>query len=265
MTERLTKTPSTAIKYIKNWAIALSIILIYVWAWQGLNVQIADLTNSIPNAIDFVSRLFPPDLEILDVAVIKLIETVQMSLWGTTIGAILSLPIAIFSARNLAPLWLQILANGLQNLVRSIPSLVLGLLFVSATGLGAPAGTLALAIYTIGYLGKFYQTALESVEPRSLEALRLGGADWAQVARYGVMPQVLPLLWGYTIYMFEYNIRAASILGVVGAGGIGFELVNYMRGFEYQKATTMGIVLLVVVIAIDLLSSKLRKQLESME
>ncbi len=255
MTDRVAKTSSPTIKYLKNWTIALSGVLVYVWAWQGLNVQIADLKNSIPNAIDFIGRLFPPDLDILDVAAIKLIETVQMSLWGTTIGAILSLPIAIFSANNLAPLWLQILANGLQNLVRSIPSLVLGLLFVTATGLGAPAGTLALAIYTIGYLGKFYQTALESVEPRSLEALRLGGADWAQVARYGVMPQVLPLLWGYTIYMFEYNIRAASILGVVGAGGIGFELVNYMRGFEYQKSTTMGIVLLVVVISHILVES----------
>jgi phosphonate transport system permease protein len=263
VTNPLAKTPAKLIESVKNWAIALSILLIYGWAWQGLNVQIADLQNSIPNAIDFIGRLFPPDLQILDVAVIKLVETIQMSLWGTTIGAILSLPIAIFSASNLAPLWLQLLTNGVQSVIRSIPSLVLGLFFVSATGLGAPAGTLALAIYTIGYLGKFYQTALESVEPRSLEALRLGGANWAQVARYGVMPQVLPLLWGYTIYMFEYNIRAASILGVVGAGGIGFELVNYMRGFEYQKATTMGLVLLAIVIAIDLLSNKLRQRLES--
>ena len=264
MTKYFSKNSTRLHQHSKNLTIALLVLLVYGWAWQGLNVQLADLQNSIPNALDFIGRLFPPDLNILDVAIIKLNETIQMSLWGTTIGAILSLPIAIFSATNLAPFWLRILANGLQNLVRSIPSLVLGLLFVSATGLGAPAGTLALAIYTIGYLGKFYQTALESVEPRSLEALRLGGGNWAQVARYGVMPQVLPLLWGYTIYMFEYNIRAASILGVVGAGGIGFELVNYMRGFEYQKAMTMGIVLLVVVTTIDLLSSKLRKQLESM-
>ncbi len=263
MSKHISKNAPKLLKNSKNWAIAILILLVYLWAWQGLNVQIADLKNSVPNIIDFIGRLFPPDLQILDVAVIKLVETIQMSLWGTTIGAILSLPIAIFSASNLAPLWVRVLANGVQNLVRAIPSLVLGLLFVSATGLGAPAGTLALAIYTIGYLGKFYQTSLESVEPRSIEALKLGGANWAQVARYGVMPQVLPLLWGYTIYMFEYNIRAASILGVVGAGGIGFELVNYMRGFEYQKATTMGLVLLVVVTAIDFLSSKLRQRLES--
>lgn len=185
-----------------------------------------------------------------------------MSLWGTTIGAIISLPIAILSASNLAPWWMRWFANFLQNVVRSIPSIILGLIFVAATGLGAPAGTLALGIYTIGYLGKFYQTAIESVDRYSLEALQVSGASWFQIAQYGVMPQIMPLLWGYTLYMFEYNIRAASVLGVVGAGGIGFELVNYIRGFEYNKATTMMLVLLVVVTSIDIISSQLRRHLE---
>jgi phosphonate transport system permease protein len=114
----------------------------------------------------------------------------------------------------------------------------------------------------VGYLGKFYQTAIESVDPYSLEALKVSGASRFQIAQYGVMPQVLPLLWGYTLYMFEYNIRAASVLGVVGAGGIGFELVNYIRGFEYNKATTMMLVLLFVVTFIDGVSSQLRRNLE---
>jgi len=104
---------------------------------------------------------------------------------------------------------------------------------------------------------------VESVDPRPLEALQLAGASWGQVAQYGVLPQVLPSMLGYTFYMFEYNIRAASVLGVVGAGGIGFELVNYIRSFEYTKATTMMLVLLVVVTVIDLVSSQLRKRLES--
>ena len=147
--------------------------------------------------------------------------------------------------------------------MRSVPSIVLGLLFVAATGLGAPAGTLALGIYTIGYLAKFYQEAIESVEARSIESLQVGGASWLQVAQYGIFPQVLPLALGYTLWMFEYNIRAASVLGVVGAGGIGFELVNYIRSFEYNKATTMMLVLLVVVTVIDVISSKWRQRLES--
>ncbi|PZU93381.1 MAG: phosphonate ABC transporter, permease protein PhnE [Pseudanabaena sp.] len=232
----------------------------YIWSLQGLKIDPKLLQTSLPYMADFLSRLWPPDLSILDVAVKALIETVQMSLWGTTIGAVLSIPIALLSAQNLSPLWLRWIANFVQNAVRSVPSIILGLFFVAATGLGAPAGTLALGIYTIGYLAKFYQEAIESVDKRSLESLQVSRASWWQVAQYGVMPQVLPLCLGYTLYMFEYNIRAASVLGVVGAGGIGFELVSYIRGFEYSKATTMMLVLLVVVTTIDALSSQLRNK-----
>jgi phosphonate transport system permease protein len=247
---------------IRRLLIILAMIAVYNWAWKGLQIDIQALKDSGGYIADFISRLFPPDLSILDVAWARLLETIQMSLWGTTIGAILSLPIAVLSASNLAPWWGQWLANFIQNAVRSIPSIILGLIFVAATGLGAPAGTLALGIYTIGYLGKFYQTAIESVDRCGLEALQVSGASWLQIAQYGVIPQVMPLLWGYTLYMFEYNIRAASVLGVVGAGGIGFELVNYIKGFEYNKATTMMLVLLVVVTAIDAISNRLRRQLE---
>jgi phosphonate transport system permease protein len=241
----------------------IALLWLYSWAWQGLNIDAALLKDSWPYAVDFVVRLWPPDLQIIDVAGKALLETIQMSLWGTTLGALVSLPLALLSAANLAPRWVQVGANFLQNAVRSVPSIVLGLFFVAATGLGAAAGTLALGIYTIGYLAKFYQGAVESVDPRPLEALQIAGASWGQVAQYGVLPQVLPLMLGYTFYMFEYNIRAASVLGVVGAGGIGFELVNYIRSFEYTKATTMMLVLLVVVTVIDLVSSQLRKRLES--
>jgi phosphonate transport system permease protein len=253
---------TTKLNSIIKVLIFLAVISVYLWAWNGLQVDLKSLKDSGSYITDFVTRLFPPDLSILDVAWARLLETIQMSLWGTTIGAVISLPIAILSASNLAPWWIRWGANLIQNAVRSIPSIILGLIFVAATGLGAPAGTLALGIYTVGYLGKFYQTAIESVDRYSLESLQLSGASWLQIAQYGVMPQVLPLLWGYTFYMFEYNIRAASVLGVVGAGGIGFELVNYIRGFEYNKATTMMLVLLVVVTVIDVISSQFRRHLE---
>ncbi len=257
--------------YISNsyniWAFRVLVIIglvwAYIWSLQGLKVDPKLIQTSLPYMADFLSRLWPPDFRILDVAIKALIETVQMSLWGTTIGAVLSIPIALLSAQNISPLWLRWIANLFQNVVRSVPSIILGLFFVAATGLGAPAGTLALGIYTIGYLAKFYQEAIESVDKRSLESLQVSRASWWQIAQYGIMPQVLPLCLGYTLYMFEYNIRAASVLGVVGAGGIGFELVSYIRGFEYNKAMTMMLVLLVVVTSIDALSSQLRNKFKS--
>lgn len=248
--------------WVKGFLILISLVLVYGWALQGLKLDLALLKDSLPYMVDFLSRLWPPDPSVIDVAVKALIETVQMSLWGTTIGALISIPLAIASAHNLTPIWMRWPASFLQNAVRSVPSIILGLFFVSATGLGAPAGTLALGIYTVGYLAKFYQEAIEAVDPRVIEALQVTGASRWQIAQYGIMPQVLPLTLGYTLYMFEYNIRAASVLGVVGAGGIGFELVNYIRGFEYTKATTMMLVLLVVVTLIDILSSQLRQRLD---
>ena len=254
---------SPTFTWIVRISLFVAVVWAYIWSLRGLKVDPKLIQTSLPYMTDFVSRLWPPDLSILDVAVKALVETVQMSIWGTTIGAILSMPIALISARNLSPTWLRWIANLLQNAVRSVPSIILGLFFVAATGLGAPAGTLALGIYTIGYLAKFYQEAIESVDKRTLEALQVGRASWWQIAQYGIMPQVLPLCLGYTLYMFEYNIRAASVLGVVGAGGIGFELVSYIRGFEYNKATTMMLVLLVVVTSIDALSSQLRSKFKS--
>jgi phosphonate transport system permease protein len=258
--------PYTSSRY-NIWAFRVLVIIglgwAYIWSLQGLKVDPKLIQTSLPYMADFLKRLWPPDLSILDVAIKALSETVQMSIWGTTIGAILSIPIALLSAQNLSPLWMRWIANLFQNAVRSVPSIILGLFFVAATGLGAPAGTLALGIYTIGYLAKFYQEAIESVDKRSLESLQVSRASWWQIAQYGIMPQVLPLCLGYTLYMFEYNIRAASVLGVVGAGGIGFELVSYIRGFEYNKAMTMMLVLLVVVTSIDALSSQLRNKFKS--
>ena len=258
---RLTKLRLGRLKWL---LILVVLVLVYGWALQGLKFNLEMLNQSGPYTIDFISRLLPPDWSVIDVAVKALVETIQMSLWGTTIGAILSVPIALLSAQNLTPTWICWLANTVQNAIRSVPSIVLGLFFVSATGLGAPAGTLALGIYTIGYLAKFYQEAIEAVDAKSIESLKVSGASWFQIAQYGIFPQVLPLGLGYTFYMFEYNIRSASVLGVVGAGGIGFELVNYIRGFEYNKATMMMLVLLGVIILIDGISSQLRRWLDAL-
>ena len=249
------------LKNPRNYFFIGLLITIYIWAWQSLKVDLTALSNSGQYLGVFLGDFFPPNWQVLPLALEALLETIQMSVIGTTIGAILSLPIAILSAHNLSPVGLRSLGNLLQNTLRSIPSIILALIFVSVIGLGSTAGTFALGIYSIGYLAKFYQEAIESVDANSLQALQVTGASWLQIAQYGILPQILPLSLGYTLYMFEYNIRAASILGVVGAGGIGFELVNYINGFERTKATTFILVMLVVVTVIDLGSSKLRQKL----
>jgi phosphonate transport system permease protein len=249
------------LKNPRNYFFIGLLITIYVWAWQSLKVDLTSLSNSGHYLGVFLGDFFPPNWQVLPRAMEALLETIQMSVIGTTMGAILSLPIAILSAHNLSPVGLRSLGNLLQNTLRSIPSIILALIFVSVIGLGSTAGTFALGIYSIGYLAKFYQEAIESVDANSLQALQVTGASWLQIAQYGILPQILPLSLGYTLYMFEYNIRAASILGVVGAGGIGFELVNYINGFERTKATTFILVMLVVVTVIDLGSSKLRQKL----
>lgn len=249
------------LKNPRNYFFIGLLITIYIWAWQSLKVDLTSLSNSGQYLGVFLGDFFPPNWQVLPQALEALLETIQMSVIGTTMGAILSLPIAILSAHNLSPVGLRSFGNLLQNTLRSIPSIILALIFVSVIGLGSTAGTFALGIYSIGYLAKFYQEAIESVDANSLQALQVTGASWLQIAQYGILPQILPLSLGYTLYMFEYNIRAASILGVVGAGGIGFELVNYINGFERTKATTFILVMLVVVTVIDLGSSKLRQKL----
>lgn len=255
---------SSPLKLFKNIGIGMIVLLVYRWAWQGLKIDGTVFENAAQYIQVFLSDFYPPNWSVLDLAIQALIETIQMSIIGTTLGAMLSLPIAIASSHTLSPLGLRWTANFLQNAIRSIPSIVLALVFVAAVGLGEIAGTLAVSVYTIGYLAKFYQEAIESVDPHSLDALKVTGASGFQIAQYGILPQVLPLFLGYTLYMFEYNIRISSIFGVVGAGGIGFELVTYINGFERTKATTFMIVLLVVVTVIDAVSSKLRQKLESL-
>lgn len=243
---------------MKKLAIGLAAAVVYFWAFRASEVSPRKIIESLPHIADFFSRMYPPDQEVLVTSLRSVLETGEMALIGTTFGAIISLPLGIMAARNVAPLWLQVAARGILNAIRTIPSIVWALMFVAAVGLGPFPGVLALTMYSVGYLAKFYYEAVEAIEPGPCEALACTGAGKVQVFQYGVMPQVMPLVIGYTLYIFEYNIRAAAILGVVGAGGVGFYIQLYLRNFQYQKAATVLIVLFVVVTMVDWLSSRIR-------
>jgi phosphonate transport system permease protein len=150
------------------------------------------------------------------------------------------------------------IVRGTLNLVRTIPDLALGLLFVAAVGLGAFAGTLALAIHTATVLGKLLSESAENIDEGVVEALRATGAGYPQILSFAVIPQILPDLISFTLYRLETNIRAASVLGLIGAGGIGYLMNSSFRTFQYQEAAAIVLVLIALVMLVDYLSSWLR-------
>ncbi len=239
-----------------------ALVVAYVWAAWGVGFGAARIFGNLGSAGDFLRRMFPPDPAVMPTIAASLVETVQIALLGTTLAAALALPMAMLAARNVSPRPLRWVARLALNSLRTVPSLIWGLFFVAMVGLGPLPGVLALTFYAAGYLGKFYYEGIESIDPRPRIALRAVGASALQRFRYGVFPQVTPLLLGFTLYMFEYNVRAASILGVVGAGGVGYYLYSYVNSFHYDRAATALLLLLVVVTAIDAASSRLRRRLQ---
>jgi phosphonate transport system permease protein len=187
------------------------------------------------------------------------LETVQMALAGTFLALIVAFPVGFLAARNTTPhpaIYYSI--RTVLNFLRTIPDLALGLLFVAAVGLGAFAGTLALAIHTATVLGKLLSESVENIDEGVVEAIRATGAGYAQILSFAVLPQILPDLISFTLYRLETNIRAASVLGLIGAGGIGYLMSTSFRTFQYQEAAAIVIVLIALVVLVDTLSSRLR-------
>ena len=187
------------------------------------------------------------------------LETVQMALAGTLLALLVAFPVGFLAARNTTPHPAVYYAvRAVLNFLRTIPDLALGLLFVAAVGLGAFAGTLALAIHTATVLGKLLSESVENIDEGVVEAIRATGAGYTQLLSFAVLPQILPDLISFTLYRLETNIRAASVLGLIGAGGIGYLMNASFRTFQYQEAAAIVLVLIALVMLVDHLSSRLR-------
>lgn len=249
-------TPRT----LRPWAIAAVVAGIYWWAWTGVQLDPLELVESIPHLADFLSRTFPPDPSVAWRSIGSMVETLQMAILGTTIGGALALPLAFASARNLAPGLTRFGLRAVLSLTRTIPSILWAVVFVAAVGLGPVAGVLALTAYSTGMLGKLYYESLERIEPHVIEAVAATGAAPLLVYRHGVVPQFLPALVSHTFYALEYNVRHASVLGLVGAGGIGFDLLLYVRGFQYEKLAMAVAVLFGAVVLVDWLGGLVRRR-----
>lgn len=209
----------------------------------------------------FLADFFPPDLSVVGQTGAALLETVEIAILATFFAIGLSLVIGLGAAQTIAPKWLVVTMRMLLNVIRTIPSLIWAVIAVAAMGANALAGVVALTLYSIGYLGKFFSEAFESVDMKVARSLRGIGADPLQAFQYGIWPHAKPLIWSHSIWMLEYNIRSASIIGYVGAGGLGLQLHAYQEFHQWDRFATVLICILCVVTLLDLLSERIRRRI----
>lgn len=210
---------------------------------------------------NFARELLRPDFTDWPIFVAKMWETVQIALWGTFLAVFAAIPMGLAAARNIAPAWVVTPVRWLMNLLRSIPDLVIGLLFVVAVGLGPLPGVLAIALNTAGVLAKLFSEAVESIDKGPVEGVRATGATKLHEIMWGVIPQVAPLWTSFALYRFESNSRSATVLGLIGAGGIGQVLFDRMNAFDFRDVSAVVIIVVVAVTLIDMLSQAMRKRL----
>jgi len=244
-----------------RWTLGLGTLALFLWSAWATEVSVTRLVEGVPFMLDFLRRMVPPDFSVIGNAVHGAIQTLAIATVGTVTAAVLALPLGFAAARNAAPTWVFILIRSALNAFRAVDTLVYALFFVAAVGLGPFPGVLAVVIYTATVLAKLYSEAIEAIEPGPVEAVRATGATRLQVLRWGVFPQLAPQFLSFVLYRFETNIRAAAILGFVGAGGIGFYVQTYLRMLNYPAASTVLLVLVALVMLIDFSSSKLRAKL----
>lgn len=209
----------------------------------------------------FLADFFPPDLSVVGQTGAALLETVEIAILATFFAIGLSLVIGLGAAQTIAPKWLVVTMRMLLNVIRTIPSLIWAVIAVAAMGANALAGVVALTLYSVGYLGKFFSEAFESVDMKVARSLRGIGADPLQAFQYGIWPHAKPLIWSHSIWMLEYNIRSASIIGYVGAGGLGLQLHAYQEFHQWDRFATVLICILCVVTLLDLLSERIRRRI----
>jgi phosphonate transport system permease protein len=239
--------------------VTLSIAALVIWSWVASDIELDKLTTSGGRIIDFLARMIPPDLSVLPVVIESSAETLRIAVLGTCGCIVLSVVFGLLAAETLTPAWVHVPVKGLLATIRSVPLILVAMLMVGAVGLGPLPGILAIAFHATGMLGKFYAEAIEGVDRAPLDALESSGGTTLQRLRFGAWPQMAPDILRDTLFRFEMNLRESLVLGIVGAGGIGFYIQTYVRSFQYDKVATLTIVVVVFVILIELINGAVRR------
>jgi phosphonate transport system permease protein len=260
------QVPPPPKKSLAAWSLDLLLwggfAIILLAAFKRVDLQnIPHLFSNTENMRNYGRDFLNPDFTQWRSLVGQMWLTVQIALWGTFLAVFLAVPLSLMASRNLSPAWLVWPVRRVMDLLRSVPDLVIGTLFIVAVGLGPLAGVLAIALNTAGVLAKLFSEAVESIDKGPIEGVKATGAGQLHEIAWGVIPQVAPLWTSFALYRFESNSRAATVLGLIGAGGIGQVLFESLQAFDYRTVSTIAIIIVVAVTLIDTLSQVMRKRL----
>jgi phosphonate transport system permease protein len=246
----------------RGWLLWIALGGLLVWSWTPAEMfRATSLVTDWRNMAEFGHAFLRPDFHDWDMYVSDMVVTVQIAVWGTALAAVFGVPFAILSAANISPQWIVQPVRRLMDACRAINEIVFALLFVVAVGLGPFAGVMALFIHNTGVFSKLYSEAVEAIDPRPVEGIRATGARRLPEVIFGVIPQVSPLWSSFALYRLETNVRSATTLGIVGAGGIGQTLYESIRAFHYAETAAQMIIVVATVVLMDMLSARLRKAL----
>ena len=257
-------------KYLKpqwSWRTIVSIIVFFsllVFVVKDLEINFIKLISDSSKYLgDILSRMVPPDFSNFDELIYAIFETIEIAFVGTFIAIVLSIPLGLFSARNIAPnYFVYIVSKIVIIFFRAIPEFIMAMILVIAIGFGAMPGVLALGLHTMGFLAKFYAEDIEHINKGPIDALRSSGATKSQIISFGVIPQILPSFVANNLYILDRNVRMATMLGIVGAGGIGYELQSAFRMFEYPRVSAIVILIFITIYIIDNISSYIRSKIK---
>ena len=257
-------------KYLKpqwSWKTLVFIVIfcfVLVFVVRDLEIDFIKLASDSSKYFgDILSRMLPPDFSNLNQLIYAMFETIEIAFLGTFIAIILSIPLGLFSARNLAPnYFIYIICKTIVIFFRAIPEFIIAMILVIAIGFGAMPGVLALGLHTMGFLAKFYAEDIEHINRGPIDALKSSGATKSQIISFGVIPQILPAFVANNLYILDRNVRMATMLGIVGAGGIGYELQSSFRMFEYEKVSAIIILIFITIFLIDHISAFIRSKIK---
>jgi phosphonate transport system permease protein len=236
------------------------LLAIYVvYAISTLDFTWQRFVDGLGHAQKFLARMFPPNFEQWEAVVKGMKESLEIAVLASFAGIVLALPIGLLAARNLMPGWVSWTARGVIALCRAFHPVIVAIVFVKAIGFGAIAGIMALVVASIGFIGKLFAEAIEEISLKQVEAVRATGASFMNVISYGVLPQVLPRFIGFATYQFDSNVRNSTMVGIVGAGGIGAPLFVAFQRFDYDVVCAILLAIIAVVFACEVISARIQK------